>query len=297
MLGFGVTTALGKSIRRLQVRLQDAAGRLGPELPEIIITEEGQFSEVHAQLDQLTSGIEKVLHDLRQRELEVLRAEQLAAVGHLAASVAHEIRNPLTAIKMLIQAGQESGQPPLLPEDLRVIETEIRRMESSLKTFLDFTRPPRLERRLVPLSKLLQEVAGLVRGRTEMQKVDLSLSFEDASLVAMADPEQLRQVLVNLILNGLDALPRGGHIEVTVKPTQDIVEICVSDSGSGIAAEMLPQLFQPFSSNKETGLGLGLVISKRIIEDHGGTISAENRQSGGAEFRIRLPKETAKSQA
>ena len=297
VLGFGVTTALGKSIRRLQVRLQDAAGRLGPELPEIIITEEGQFSEVHAQLDQLTSGIEKVLHDLRQRELEVLRAEQLAAVGHLAASVAHEIRNPLTAIKMLIQAGQESGQPPLLPEDLRVIETEIRRMESSLKTFLDFTRPPRLERRLVPLSKLLQEVAGLVRGRTEMQKVDLSLSFEDASLVVMADPEQLRQVLVNLILNSLDALPRGGHIGVTIKSTQDIVEICVSDSGSGIAAEMLPQLFQPFSSNKETGLGLGLVISKRIIEDHGGTISAENRQSGGAEFRIRLPKETAKSQA
>lgn len=297
VLGFGVTTALSKSIRKLQVRLKDAAGRLGPELPEIIITEEGRFSEVHAQLDQLTSGIEKVLHDLRQRELEVLRAEQLAAVGHLAASVAHEIRNPLTAIKLLIQAGQESGQPPLSSEDLRVIETEIRRMESSLKTFLDFTRPPKLERRSVRLSKLLQEVAGLVRGRTEMQKVDLSLSFEDDSLVVMADPEQLRQVLVNLILNSLDALPRGGRVGVTIKSTEDIVELCVSDSGGGIAAEMLPQLFQPFSSNKETGLGLGLVISKRIIEEHGGTISAENRQSGGAEFRIRLPKDSAKSTA
>ena len=297
VLGFGVTRALGRSIRRLQVRLQDAAGKLGPELPDIILTEEGHFSEVHAQLDQLTSGIEKVLLDLRQRELEVLRAEQLAAVGHLAASVAHEIRNPLTAIKMLIQAGQESGQPPLSPEDLRVIETEIRRMESSLKTFLDFTRPPRLERRSVRLSSLLQEVAGLVRGRTEMQKVDLSISVQDDSLVVMADPEQLRQVFVNLILNSLDALPRGGRIRVTVKSTEDSVELCVSDTGIGIASEMLPQLFQPFSSNKETGLGLGLVISKRIVEDHGGTISADNRPSGGAEFRVRLPKEPANSTA
>ena len=291
VLGFGVTRALGQSIRKLQVRLRDAAGKLGPELPEIILTEAGQFSGVHAQLDQLLSGIEKVLHDLRQRELEVLRAEQLAAVGHLAASVAHEIRNPLTAIKMLIQAGQEAGQPPLSPEDLRVIETEIRRMESSLRIFLDFTRPPQLERRSVRLLNLLQEVVGLVRGRTEKQKVDLRLRVEDESIVVMADPEQLRQVLVNLLLNSLDALPRGGTIEVSVRSAIDTIEVSVSDSGAGIAPEMLPRLFQPFSSNKETGLGLGLVISKRIIEDHGGSVVAGNRPTGGAVFLIRLPKE------
>jgi two-component system sensor histidine kinase HydH len=291
VLGFGVTRALGQSIRRIQVRLRDAAGKLGPELPEIILTEVGQFSEVHAQLDQLSSRIEKVLHDLQQREREVLRAEQLAAVGHLAAGVAHEIRNPLTAMKLLIQAGQESGQPPLSPEDLRVIETEIRRIETSLKIFLDFTRPPKLERRTVRLWDLLQEVVGLVRGRTEMQKVEVTLTFEDESVVVVADREQLRQVLVNLLLNSLDALPRGGRIEVTVRSVADSIEICVSDSGAGIAAEMLPRLFDPFASNKETGLGLGLVISKRIIEDHGGSISGENRPSGGAAFVVHLPKE------
>lgn len=289
VLGIGVTRALGQSIQRLQVRIQDAAGKLGPELPEIILTEEGHFSGVHAQLDQLTSGIERVLQDLRQRELEVLRAEQLAAVGHLAAGVAHEIRNPLTAIKLLVQSSQEPGQAPLSKEDLHVIETEIRRMESSLRTFLDFARPPRLERRPVRLNAMLQEVAGLLRGRTELQKVDLQLIVPENLPTVLADDEQLRQVLVNLILNGLDALPRGGTITVSLATTPDAVEICVSDTGTGIAPEMLPRLFQPFSSNKETGLGLGLVISKRIIEEHGGSISAQNRASGGASFVIRLP--------
>lgn len=291
VLGFGVTWGLRRSIRRLQVRLHDAAGKLGPELPEIILTEEGQFSQVHAQLDQLSSGIEKVLRDLKQRELEVLRAEQLAAVGHLAASVAHEIRNPLTAIKMLIQSGQEAGQPPLSPEDLHVIETEIRRMESSLRTFLDFTRPPKLERRMIRLSNLLQEVAGLVRGRSEQQSVEIRISLSDPATEIMADPEQLRQVLVNLFLNSLDALPHGGIIHAAVESSDQHVRIRISDSGAGITTDMMPRLFQPFSSNKDTGLGLGLVITKRIVEDHGGTISAENQASGGASFLVMLPKE------
>lgn len=291
VLGFGVTWGLRRSIRRLQVRLHDAAGKLGPELPEIILTEEGQFSQVHAQLDQLSSGIEKVLRDLKQRELEVLRAEQLAAVGHLAASVAHEIRNPLTAIKMLIQSGQEAGQPPLSPEDLHVIETEIRRMESSLRTFLDFTRPPKLERRMIRLSNLLQEVAGLVRGRSEQQSVEIRISLSDPATEIMADPEQLRQVLVNLFLNSLDALPHGGIIHAAVESSDQHVRIRISDSGAGITTDMMPRLFQPFSSNKDTGLGLGLVITKRIVEDHGGTISAENQTSGGASFLVMLPKE------
>ena len=291
VLGFGLTRALGQSIRRLQVRIRDAAGKLGPNLPEIIWTDVGNFSEVHAELDQLTSGIERVLRDLRQRELEVLRSEQLAAVGQLAASVAHEIRNPLTAIKMLVQSGQEAGHSSLTSEDMRVIETEIRRMESSLRTFLDFTRPPKLERRAVQLQNLLQEVFDLVRGRAEKQKVEMQLTLDDDQIVLIADAEQLRQVLVNLVLNSLDALPRGGTIVVSAKTMPDHVEIGVTDSGTGIAANMLPTLFQPFSSNKETGLGMGLVISKRIVEDHGGSIEAENLETGGAAFRVRLPRE------
>jgi signal transduction histidine kinase len=107
----------------------------------------------------------------------------------------------------------------------------------------------------------------------------------------MADPELLRQVLVNLFLNSLDALPHGGIIHAAVESSDQHVQIRISDSGAGIATDMMPRLFQPFSSNKDTGLGLGLVITKRIVEDHGGTITAENQTSGGASFLVMLPKD------
>ena len=136
---------------------------------------------------------------------------------------------------------------------------------------------------------MLQEVMGLVRGRAAQQNVQVQLEIEDEQIVVLADAEQLRQVVVNLVLNSLDALPRGGTIVISVVSRAGYVEISVHDSGLGISSDMLPNLFQPFSSNKETGLGLGLVISKRIIEDHGGSISAENSAIGGAVFSLRLP--------
>lgn len=290
VLGFGLTRTVGQSIRRLQVRIQDAAGKLSPEPQEIIITEEGQFSGVHAQLDQLTNGIERVLNNLREREREVLRSEQLAAVGQLAASVAHEIRNPLTSIKMLVQTALDPADSnQLTQEDLQIIEKEVRRMESSLRTFLDFTRPPKLQRRQLSLMPILQEVAGLIRGRADKQKVSVRLEVMNADVNVFADPEQLRQVLVNLMLNGLDAQPHGGTLRMTSQVIDNEVEIRVLDDGPGISEEMHPRLFQPFASSKETGVGLGLVISRRIVEDHGGSITGENQESGGAVFAIRLP--------
>jgi len=291
VLGVGVTAGLTRSIHRLQVRLDHAAGKLGSDLPEIILTEEGEFSVVHAQLDQISTGIERVLRDLKQRELEVLRADQLAAVGHLAASVAHEIRNPLTAIKMLIQSSLEPDQPPLSAEDMMVIEREIRRMESSLRILLDFARPPKLEKRMVPLLGLLEEVLGLVRGRCDQQAVNITVrNAEDLrNVMLLADAEQLRQVVVNLVLNAMDATPHGGKIDIEVTTQGDRLAIRISDSGPGISLEMLDRLFQPFSSDKETGLGLGLVISRRIVEDHGGTIVGENLSEGGASFVVTLP--------
>jgi signal transduction histidine kinase len=163
-------------------------------------------------------------------------------------------------------------------------------MESSLRTFLDFTRPPKLQRRQIFLMPILQEVAGLIRGRAEKQGVTVRLEVMNADVSVYADPEQLRQVLVNLMLNGLDAQPHGGTLRMTSQVVDGDVEIRVLDEGAGITDEMQPRLFQPFASNKETGVGLGLVISRRIVEDHGGTIMGENRDGGGAVFTIRLPK-------
>jgi signal transduction histidine kinase len=290
-LGYGVARGLSLSIRRLQFHVQDAAGKLGNDLPAIVLTEEGDLGRLHEQVEALVGQVEQVVERLRQREREVLRAEQLAAVGQLAASVAHEIRNPLTTIKMLIQGVREEvSVRALSPADLEVIESEVRRIERSLKTFLDFARPPRLERAPLDLVTLVEQTLGLIRGRAAKQHVVLAFRRPDGPVPVEADGEQLRQVLVNLMLNALDALPRGGRLEIDLRNGGEReIEVSVEDSGPGIAPEMMPRLFTPFASTKETGLGLGLVVSRRIVEDHGGRLWAVNRPEGGARFTFRLP--------
>ena len=287
VLGFGMARGLLRSIRRLRVQIRAAAGTLGPDGAEIILTEEGEFHGLHDEVERLSERIRQVVSTLQQRELEVLRAEQLAAVGQLAAGVAHEIRNPLTSIKMLVQAGQEQTER-LNSDDLGVIESEVRRMESSLQTFLDFARPPRPQRRPTPFPPLIEGVINLVRGRAERQKIAIHSDVQ--SLTATVDGEQIRQVLVNLCLNALDAMPSGGELTVAIRAIPLYrVELEVTDTGAGIPRELLPRLFQPFVSTKDTGLGLGLVISRRIVEDHGGTIVAWNRPGCGARFVVNLP--------
>lgn len=288
VLGYGVARGLTRSIRRLQVQIRDAAGKLGPRNPEIVLTRDGDFLGLHEQVDQLAGRIENVVQELHQREREVLRAEQLAAVGQLAAGVAHEVRNPLTSIKMLVQLALEQGNS-LPADDLRMMEGEIRRVEQSLRTFLEFARPQKAERRPVNLLDVVSTVLGLVRGRTEKQGVVLRVYDPGRPVVLTADPDQLRQVLVNLALNALDAMPTGGVLHLITREAPGRVEVEVADTGPGVAPDLMPRLFQPFVSGKDTGIGLGLVISRRIAEEHGGTLTAANRDGGGATFTLSLP--------
>jgi signal transduction histidine kinase len=289
LLGYGMARSLRRSLHRLRVHVQDAASMLAPDVLTVELNENVGLDGLQAQMQGLVRQIEQVVQQLHQREREVRRAEQLAAVGRLAAGVAHEIRNPLTSIKMLVQAGGEEGGAGLSPEDLAVIEREVRRLERSLNTFLDFARPPRPERTPQDLVALVEQSLGLIRGRAAKQHVTLNFDRPPGPVKAVADGAQLSQVLVNLLLNALDALPHGGRLDVELVPTGGAVELRVLDNGPGIAANVLPRLFAPFASGKETGLGLGLAVSRRIAEDHGGTLTGGNRPGGGAWFVLWLP--------
>ena len=238
VLGYSVARRLRRSIYQLSVRVQDAAGKLGQPLPTVILTEDGDLHHVNEQIQGLVREIEQVVEQLQQREREVLRAEQMAAVGQLAAGVAHELRNPLTAIKMLVQTNREEAEARGLPaEDLKVIEQEIRRMEGRLQTFLDFARPPKPERRPCRPGGGGGPDAGPGR-RPGPQAAGRRCDFAppETPVVVEADGEQVRQLLVNLALNALDVMPRGGILEISLgAPVHGHVELRVRDTGPGIA--------------------------------------------------------------
>src|SRR5262249_40364510 len=190
ILGYTMAKRLRHSIGQLSVSIRDATGRLNRELGSVMLKEEGGWPALHRQMQGLHAEISRTVEQLQQREHEVLRAEQLAAVGQIAAGVAHELRNPLTAIKMLVQTGLE-GQPPagLPAEDLAVIEQSIRRMEQYIQIFLDFARPPRAERRKVDLLEVVRRAAALVEGRARRQKVTVTLLLPDQPLAAWLHPD------------------------------------------------------------------------------------------------------------
>jgi signal transduction histidine kinase len=291
ILGYSVAQRLRHSIYQLSVRVQDAAGKLRQPLSTVILTADSDLHQVNEQMQGIVREIERVVAQLQQREREVLRADQLVAVGQMAAGVAHELRNPLTSIKMLVQANCEEAEARGLPvEDLQIIEQEIRRMERCLQTFLDFARPPQPERRPVSLAVLVQRMFTLVEGRARKQHVTLHFRPPTPPVIVEADADQMQQLLVNLALNALDAMPQGGSLDISIGvPVHGQVELRVHDTGPGIAPALLPRLFEPFASSKETGLGLGLVVSRRIAESHGGNLWVTNPPLGGACFILRLP--------
>lgn len=290
VLGYRVARRLSLSIYQLSVRIRDAAGRLNRELGSVTLEETGDLPELHRQMQGIIDEIGRVIAQLQQREHEVLRAEQLAAVGQIAAGVAHELRNPLTAVKMLVQTALEDVPPgSSLLEDLRVMEREIRRVEHYLQLFLDFARPPQLERRRTDLREVAQQALALLDGRARRQEVFLEADFPPGPVLLHIDPGQVHQVIVNLLLNALDALPHEGTIRLTIRPAPEVTELLVQDSGPGIPSVVLDRMFEPFVSGKETGVGLGLSICKRLVEAQGGTIRGSNGPDGGAVFTLRFP--------
>ncbi len=246
---------------------------------------------VQAVANVVATAMERHRDEERLRERQMVRAEQMAAIGQVAAGVAHELRNPLTSIKGLVQVNLREAEAHGLPaEDLRVIEHEVRRMERTLQTFLDFARPPRPDRRRLDLVAVVDRVYALVGGRARKQQVALRSDRPEGSVWVDGDQDQLQQLVLNLVLNALDAMPHGGAVEVELRPPRDgHAELLVRDTGPGIAAHILPKVFETFVSSKETGIGIGLPVSRRIAEDHGGSLSAYNLPTGGACFTLRLP--------
>lgn len=320
LAGFGIARGVSRSIVQLSVPVHGAAGKLNEVVGPITLSAPAGFAELETTLQAMADHVGTVVERLEQREREVLRSEQLAAVGQLAAGIAHELRNPLMAIKILVQSAADRGDGGLRGRDLNVVEEEIGRLEGSIQALLDFARPPEPAKRVVDIRQLVGQTADLVSARAEQQHVSLVSHAPVQGALVAVDGGQIRQVLLNLLLNAFDAMPDGGLVRVDISPeprraltSPDVVvtdstlapeteqprdtgppqegyAIRVADNGIGLPVELGERIFEPFVSTKETGTGLGLPICRRIIEAHGGEITASNAVEGGAVFVIWLPR-------
>jgi signal transduction histidine kinase len=234
---------------------------------------------------------------LAENQTLIERHEKLAALGMLAAGVAHEIRNPLTAIKASLFTQQKRFQPGS-PEhrDSAVIEREILRLERIVNEFLRFARPSDPELATIPADQPLQEVRTLLSD--QLAKADIKLVCEESSAIPIkVDPEQIKQALINLVQNAADSINRHGTISLRARHGKgrikngesDVVFLEVSDTGKGIIPEVQARLFDPFFTTKENGTGLGLSIASRIVEKHGGMLQYQTQVNRGTTFFIVLP--------
>ncbi len=253
---------------------------------------------------ELLVTVEQAMRQVRlhQEKRELSRraqmAEKLAAVGTMTAGLSHEIRNPLnaaalqlTVLERRLQKLACDAQPPLL-EPLQLVKDEIRRLDHILEDFLQFARPREFSPRPVSVPAVVAKVLDLLQGEAERRGLEIRRDLAPVPPVA-GDEERLRQVLMNLALNGLDALPRGGVLEVSCRleqPDAPEVAIYVDDTGPGVPARVRERIFEPFFTTKASGSGLGLSIVHAIVTQHGGSILVEEAPGGGARFALRLPR-------
>lgn len=225
------------------------------------------------------------------------RHEKLASLGVLAAGVAHEIRNPLTAMRARIftlQKKLDAGSPERNAAD--VLDDEVRRLERIVKDFLQFARPSDPEMQRVPVPDALRTVRELLNPQAEQRAVALELGTLP-QVEVLADPQQLKQVLINLTQNAIEACPPGGRVTLGLRVDQRrlhqrataVAVLEVSDTGNGMPPEVRQRLFDPFFTTKPAGVGLGLAIADRIIERHGGRLECETREGSGSVFGVILP--------
>jgi signal transduction histidine kinase len=249
------------------------------------------YQELKTFSRQMEEKIQKTTDDLSKTEAQLIRSEKLAALGQLAAGIAHEIRNPLTSINILIHSLTEnlsSGNSQ--KEDLKVIEEEIHRINEIVDQFLRFAKPAPPLLKKGDVISIFEETLQLLRPQIEKQGIVIQKEFQPLPPILM-DREQMKQVILNLLLNAVQAMPKGGNLVLKghIPEGDRWIRLSIQDSGVGISGEDINKLFDPFFSTKEGGIGLGLSIAHRIIDQHHGKIEVESTPGEGTLFTVWLP--------
>lgn len=242
-----------------------------------------------SELQQATEQLGTVNTQLQTSFDQLKRADRLSAVGQLAASLAHEIRNPLASIEGAIDIVERTASEEKRGEFLAIIRKETKRVNGLLTNLLDFARPRPPQMRQVRIESIVQSVVALAAHNAQRREIRLHTAIPPNLPLVECDPEQITQALLNIALNALQATPSGGEVSVSVQHHDDTVLVRVSDEGSGIEDADLDKVFDPFYTTKEAGTGLGLSISHQILSQHHGSITVERNLERGMTFTLNLP--------
>lgn len=246
------------------------------------------------EIGALANSFNQMTGELRRSRDKLVQSEKLAAVGQLAAGIAHEIRNPLTSIKMIVQLlrrrfrEDEAGQ-----ESVQAVLDEINRLEIIINGLLDFARPMEVVLRPTDVADVINDVLKIMEADLRHRKIKLAKNMDETLPKVMLDANRMKQVFMNVILNSMQAMPEGGTLAIAVTSggsvsSHRVVRVEISDTGVGMSQAVLAHVFEPFFSTRSGGTGLGLANVKKIMEQHGGSIQIESTEKQGTKVNIGL---------
>ncbi len=272
----------------LKALAEKTEGTKNPEQPTNLV------KALSNNVDDLLKNAGETRNELERSRESLATAEKMAMVGKLAAGMAHSVRNPLTSVKMrLFSLNRTASLNEDQTDDLMVISEEIEHIDTIVQNFLEFSRPPKLQMQMVSLSTVVDTMLQLLTHRLKSYDVTVTRDRKANLPDVKCDPEQMKEVFVNLVENACQAMGRGGQITISEVVIDDgggkSCEIRVKDNGPGMSEKIIEKIFNPFFTTKEEGTGLGLSIAERIIENHGGKIRVESREGEGTCFIITFP--------
>ncbi|HXG93384.1 MAG TPA: ATP-binding protein [Blastocatellia bacterium] len=293
VIALGIAVVIGWRFTRPINELAGAARRVAAgELDfKVNIERADEVGQLASTFNEMIAGL-KAKIELEER---LNQTERAAAIGRLTQAVAHEIRNPLNVINLSIDhvstryAPEDEARRKQFTRMLFSIKDEIARLKRLVSDLLNYGRPARLALETIDVRKLVDETIALIRPQADEQHVEITVEQDPSPAEVRGDRERLKSCLSNIAINALQAMPAGGRLDARVAKQDGSVVVSISDSGVGISEEAVGKIFEPYFSTKQTGFGLGLAVTKTIIEEHQGEIEVHSRVNEGTTFVVKLP--------
>jgi signal transduction histidine kinase len=289
ILVFLIVRTISRPLRQITIAsVQVASGQYGTQIE---LNSNDEIGLLANSFNEMSRKMAADIEQLKALNEQLIRTEKLAAVGTLAAGVAHEVNNPLASISSLIQILQTRADDEETQEMLRLIQTQISRITNVTKDMMEFARTRQPARAPLDINKTIEQSIRLASFDKAFQKLNLETEFDSTVPHINADANQLQQVFLNLLLNARDAMPEGGDLSIKTHYDKNEIEVVIADTGVGIEAQHRAHIFDPFFTTKPTGkgTGLGLAVCYGIITAHGGRIEVNSNNGRGTVFKIVLP--------